>query len=163
MFELDAQQCQATTPQAIEQAVIERALRILRTRMRQNCNLESLSGTEAVKRFMLLTFGGIQNEQFGCLFLDSQHKMIEYKTMFFGTVGLCSVYPREIIKLALAHNATGLVVAHNHPAHSPRPSGDDMTITRVLRDALKFVDIVLQDHLILSGSSVYSMREHGDF
>ncbi|GHW03181.1 DNA repair protein RadC, putative [Vibrio cholerae] len=97
---------------------------------------------------------------FAVLFLDNQHRLIEFKELFRGTVDAASVYPREVLKEALNVNAAAVIFAHNHPSGDPEPSQTDRRITQRLKDALSLVDIRVLDHVVVGKSSV-SFAERG--
>jgi DNA repair protein RadC len=89
------------------------------------------------------------HEVFACLFLDSQQHLIYFEELFFGSIDQASVYPRQVIKRALFHNAANVICCHNHPSGDPSPSHDDQNITRLLQKALALVDIQLLDHIVV--------------
>ncbi|CAK2228479.1 DNA repair protein RadC [Vibrio crassostreae] len=98
---------------------------------------------------------------FGVIFLDNQHRVLRTKEMFYGTVNVASVYPREVVKASLATNAGAVIFYHNHPSGDATPSQADRRITRQLTDALALVDIRVLDHLVVSFESVVSLSERG--
>ena len=98
---------------------------------------------------------------FCCVFLDAQNRVIAVEELFRGTLTQTSVYPREIIKRALAHNAAALILAHNHPSGVAEPSQADRSLTRKLADALALVDVRVLDHFIVAGASSLSFMESG--
>jgi len=103
---------------------------------------------------------GHQYEIFACLFLDSQHRVLDFQEMFRGTVNSTTVHPREIIKEALRLNAAAVILAHNHPSGEIEPSPLDLELTRKLTEILKVVDVRVLDHLVI-GNSVLSMSDSG--
>lgn len=141
------------------QAVLELAKRAISEELQTQ---SSLSSPESVKQFLKLAIGSKQYESFNVLFLDVKNRLIKSEELFKGTLSHASVYPREIIKAALAHNAASVILAHNHPSGSPEPSQADLTLTQTLKTALDLVDIRLLDHFIVTNSQVYSMAEHGE-
>lgn len=100
-------------------------------------------------------------EVFGALFLDSQNRLIEARDLFRGTVSQTSVYPREVVRLALQLNAVSMIVFHNHPSGTPTPSRADENLTNTLKSALSLVDVRLLDHFIITTEQVASMAELG--
>ena len=100
-------------------------------------------------------------EVFGCLYLDTRHRLIGFERLFRGTIDGATVHPREVVKRALHHNAAALIIGHNHPSGVAEPSESDRGITRRLGDALELVDIRLLDHLIVSRASHVSLAERG--
>ncbi len=99
-------------------------------------------------------------EKMLCVYLDAQNKITGIK-VDTGTVNQCAVYPREVIRHALLSNAVAMILIHNHPSGCPRPSAEDMRITRIIRETAKNLDILVHDHLILCGEQFLSMREEG--
>ena len=140
------------------QAVIEMSRRALTEQMVAR---SALSSPRAVRDYLSLTLGANQHEAFVVLFLDAQHKLIAVEEMFRGTLTQTSVYPREIVKRALAHNAGAVVFAHNHPSGVAEPSQADRMLTESLKSALGLVDVAVLDHLIVAGRSTLSFAERG--
>lgn len=120
-----------------------------------------MGNPNALREWLRLYCGGLQREVFVGLFLDNQFRLIEAETLFLGTLTQTSVYPREVVKAALAHNAAALAVAHNHPSGDSSPSRADEYLTRVLKSTLGLVDVKLIDHFIVAGHQVVSMAERG--
>jgi DNA repair protein RadC len=98
---------------------------------------------------------------FVVLFLDSQHRLIAADELFRGTLAQTSVYPREVVKAALAHNAAAVILAHNHPSGVAEPSRADEYLTATLKSALALVDVRVLDHLIVGHGQVVSLAERG--
>ena len=107
----------------------------------------------AAKEAIGLKLTGLEHEVFGCLFLDSRHQVLAWREMFRGSINRNSVHPREVVKLALQHNAAGLIFAHNHPSGVTEPSQADEALTRTLKQALALVDVRVLDHFIVAGSA----------
>lgn len=97
---------------------------------------------------------------FSILLLDSQHRLIEYRELFFGTIDAAPIYPREVVKLVLEFNAAAVILAHNHPSGVAEPSQADRRITERLTEALKMIDVRVLDHIII-GESCVSFAERG--
>lgn len=140
------------------QAVMELARRTIGEDLRSGT---ALCSPNAVKQYLRATFSGQAREAFHVLFLDVKNRLIEAREMFHGTLTHTSVYPREVVKAALASNAASVMLAHNHPSGSPEPSESDLQLTRALVQALALVDIRILDHFIVAGQQVYSFAEHG--
>ncbi len=102
-----------------------------------------------------------EHEVFAVLFLDNQHRIMAYEELFRGTLSSASVYPREVVKRALALNAAALMLVHNHPSGHPEPSRADIEITHRLQSALELVDIRLLDHLVVATDGIVSLAERG--
>ncbi|HEX4919053.1 MAG TPA: DNA repair protein RadC [Limnobacter sp.] len=118
----------------------------------------NLNDPSALERFVRAHIGLSQVENFLAIALDSQLKVLAHKVLFQGTVNKTAVYPREILKFAIAHNAPRIMVAHNHPSDHCHPSAADDRLTRQLHEALALVDIELVDHLVIGPSGAYSYR-----
>jgi DNA repair protein RadC len=114
-----------------------------------------------VKDYLALQLGGHQHEVFAVLFLDSQHRLLRLDEMFHGTLAQTSVYPREVVRRALAHNAGAVVLAHNHPSGLAEPSRADEFLTQTLKSALQLVDVRVLDHVVVGRGQVVSMAERG--
>jgi len=132
--------------------------RTLREIMRQR---DVLSSPANVRDFLRLTLAGRDYEVFMVIFLDAQNRLIEAEEMFRGTLTQTSVYPREVVKASLAHNAGAVIFAHNHPSGVAEPSYADEALTRMLKQALALVDVRVLDHLVVAGSGVASFAERG--
>ncbi len=120
-----------------------------------------LSSPQAVSDYLRLTFSGESSEVFLALFLDVQNRLIATVPLFRGTLSQTSVYPREVVKAALAHNAAAVLLAHNHPSGSAEPSEADVALTRVLKQALALVDVRVLDHFIVTSDAALSMAARG--
>ena len=103
----------------------------------------------------------LDHELFCCLFLDNRHRVLSFNELFRGTIDGTSVYPREVVKEALAVNAAAVILAHNHPSGVAEPSQADERITRRLKSALELVDIRLLDHLIIGDGRTTSLASRG--
>jgi DNA repair protein RadC len=121
----------------------------------------SFTSPAAVKEYLRAKLAGYEHEVFAVLFLDSQHRLIEYAEMFRGTIDSASVHPREVVKEALRHNAAAVIVSHNHPSGNPAPSAGDRALTQQLKAALALVDVRVLDHVIVGGSRSASFAEDG--
>nr|WP_315253912.1 DNA repair protein RadC [uncultured Duganella sp.] len=140
------------------QAVMELARRAILEEVTAG---DMLSSPRAVKQYLRVTFAGKPFESFHVLFLDVKNRLIDAKEMFRGTLTHTAVYPREVVKEALARNAASVMLAHNHPSGTPDPSESDLLLTRALMQALALVDIRILDHFVVAGHQVHSFAEHG--
>jgi DNA repair protein RadC len=140
------------------QAVLELARRALGEELKAGV---TLSSPVAVKQYLQLLLGGKAYESFAVLFLDVKNRLIASDELFRGTLTHTSVYPREVVKAALGHNAAGVLLAHNHPSGTSEPSAADRTLTQTLKDALALIDVRVLDHFVVAGPHVYSFAEHG--
>lgn len=138
--------------------VLQAALRMLAGQLRDT---DMLSSPQAVRDFLRIKLGALEHEVFAVIHLDAQHRVIEYVEMFRGTVSQTSVYPREIVKEALARNSAALVMVHNHPSGVAEPSRADEMLTQTLKSALALVDVRVIDHLIVAGPAILSFAERG--
>lgn len=122
---------------------------------------ELLACPENAERFLKVKLAGLQHEVFGCIFLDAAHQVLCYEELFRGTVNQTAVYPREVVKTALAVNASAVILVHNHPSGAAEPSRADELLTQNLRKALQMISVDTLDHLIVAGNSVISMARRG--
>ena len=116
---------------------------------------------ERVSMFLRHRFNGLLNETFIGLFTDIQHRLIAVEDFGSGALQRVAVYPREIVRTALGHNAAGVVFAHNHPSGRAEPSELDKALTRKLQDAMRCIEVSLLDHLIVTPQQIWSFRAHG--
>jgi DNA repair protein RadC len=140
------------------QAVMEMARRALKEKITSGSALNSPS---AVREYLRLKLQALPHEVFVALFLDAQNRVIEVEELFRGTLTQTSVYPREVVKRALHHNAGAVIFAHNHPSGIAEPSHADETLTQALKQALALVDVRVLDHFIVAGSAVVAFAERG--
>ena len=139
-------------------AVAEMARRALAQQMQDGPIFESPG---RVKDYLSLQLGGRLQEVFAVLFLDSQHRLLRFEEMFHGTLTQTSVYPREVVRRALALNAGAVVLAHNHPSGEAEPSRADEHLTQSLKSALLLIDVRVLDHIVIGQGHVVSMAERG--
>lgn len=116
---------------------------------------------DKIRALLALHLANYEHEVFICIFLDNQNQVISMEEMFTGTIDSASIYPREVVKRALALNAAAVVFAHNHPSGITQPSQTDKRITIKLIDSLSLVDIRVLDHFIIGGAESFSFAEHG--
>jgi len=139
-------------------AVLELARRALGEKLRAGA---ALTAPGTVRDYLRLLLGTRPHEAFVCLFLDAQHRVIRAEELFRGTLTQTSVYPREVVKAALAANAAAVIFAHNHPSGVAQPSQADELLTRQLTEALSLVDVRVLDHFIVAGTQALSFAERG--
>lgn len=139
-------------------AVLELARRALAEKLREKTLFDT---PQAVRDYLQLQLGSRPHEIFAVLFLDSQHRLIVLEELFRGTLTQTSVYPREVVVRALALNAASVVLAHNHPSGTARPSRADEALTQTLKSALALVDVRVLDHFVVTSSQAVSMAELG--
>lgn len=140
------------------QAVLEMSRRALNEEMQRG---DALNSPRAVRDYLQLLLGSRPQEVFVVLFLDTQHRVITTEELFHGTLSQTSVYPREVVKRALAHNAAAVILAHNHPSGVAEPSQADQHLTQALKQALALVDVRVLDHFIVAGGRMHSFAETG--
>lgn len=122
---------------------------------------DPITDTTASKEYIQLRIGHLDHEIFMVIYLDNRHNIIEIEEMFRGTVDKATVHPREVLKNALQHNASAIIIAHNHPSGDTEPSRADIEITKRLKEGLNFVEIRLLDHIIVGSGEGYSFAERG--
>jgi len=140
------------------QAVLEMARRHLAERLKRDSALES---PQAVRDYLKARLRHEPHEVFGCLFLDARHRVLAFEVLFHGSIDGASVYPRQVVKRALAHNAAALILTHNHPSGVAEPSEADRQLTRRLKEALALVEVRVLDHFIVGDGEPLSMAELG--
>ena len=140
------------------QAVVEMAKRALAEQMK---TADALSSPQAVRDYLKLTLARLPHEVFVAVFLTAQNRVIAVEELFRGTLTQTSVYPREVVKRSLAHNAASVIFAHNHPSGEAAPSQADRALTSALADALALVDIRVLDHFIIAPGASLSFAEQG--
>ena len=140
------------------QAVLEMSRRHLAERLRRESALES---PQAVRDYFKALLRHEPHEVFGCLFLDTRHRMLAFEVLFRGSIDSASVYPRQVVKRALAHNAAAVIFCHNHPSGISEPSQADRTLTRRLIQALDLIEVRVLDHFIVGDGQPLSMVERG--
>jgi len=143
-------------------AQLKAALELARRALREElASRDALSSPRAVRDYLRLQLGGREQEVFVVLLLDAQHRVIACEELFQGTLTQTSVYPREVVRCALKHNAAAVIFAHNHPSGVAEPSHADEILTRSLKSALSLVDIQVLDHFIVAGTRTMSFAERG--
>lgn len=140
------------------QAVMEMGRRHLFEDLKRG---NALTSPGAVRNYLRSRMAHLPHEVFACLFLDNQHRVITFEELFRGTLDSASVYPREVVKRALACNAAALILTHNHPSGVAEPSQADQMLTRRLKEALALVDIRVLDHLVIGDGEPVSFAERG--
>jgi DNA repair protein RadC len=139
-------------------AVMEMARRGLRGELRTQ---PVFSSPQLVKDYVQMRLGALPHEVFAVLFLDAQHRLIVCEELFRGTLTQTSVYPREVVKRSLEHNAASVILAHNHPSGTLEPSRADELLTQTLRSSLQLIDVRVLDHLVVGHTGAMSFAERG--
>ena len=140
------------------QAVLEMGRRALGETMKLT---DALNSPQAVRDYLRLTLANLPHEVFVAVFLTAQNRVITVEELFRGTLTQTSVYPREIVKRALAHNAASVILAHNHPSGEASPSAADRALTKALAEALALIDVRVLDHFIVAPGASMSFAEQG--
>ncbi|MCX2890524.1 MULTISPECIES: DNA repair protein RadC [Pseudomonas] len=146
----------------VKYAQLQALLEIGRRYLDENLERASaLEGPAAVRRYLKAMLRHEISEVFGCLFLDTKHRPLAFEILFRGTIDRASVYPREVVRRALLHNAAALILCHNHPSGNNEPSQDDVHLTLSLKRGLALIDVRVLDHIIIGDGEPLSMVEHG--
>ena len=154
--------CQAHGLGKAKYAQLQAVLEISRRHLEEQLpNIPTLSSSRAVKDFLRSKLRHKHSEVFAALFLNNRHKLITYEELFYGTIDSAAVYPREVVKAALKHNAAAIILAHNHPSGIAEPSQQDIEITSLLKKALELMDIRTLDHIIIGSGEPISLAERG--
>lgn len=144
---------------ASDDAIIAEALEILHDRVRRMSDV--LSDPDTVKQYLCLHMGHLEHEEFGVVYLDTRHRVIDMGSLFRGTINSTTVHPREVVKEALLHSAAAVILYHNHPSGVPEPSYADRNITTRLTDALSTVEVRVLDHIVVAGDEAVAFSERG--
>lgn len=140
------------------QALLEIGRRHLATSIERESAMDSPA---TVRRYLKAMLRHEVSEVFGCLFLDTKHRPLAFEILFRGTIDRASVYPREVVRRALLHNAAALILCRNHPSGNSEPSQDDVHLTLSLKRGLALIDVRVLDHIIIGDGEPLSMVEHG--
>ena len=142
---------------AVESEILKSAADLLAPRVIG----QILTSPEATRDFLRTKLAGLEHEVFCCLFLDQRHRVLVFEELFRGTIAGTAVYPREIVKRSLEHNAAAVILVHNHPSGVPDPSRADEVLTARLKDALSLVEVRVLDHLVVGREGIVSFSERG--
>lgn len=144
-----------------ELRIIKQANTIMERKMRQYDI--AFRSPENTRLYLRGKIGDLPHEVFCAVWLDNRHKLIEFEELFRGTIDGAAVYPREVVKAALNHNAASVIFCHNHPSGNPEPSQADIALTRRLKEALQLVDIRVLDHVVVGSfeTESVSLAERG--
>ena len=137
--------------------ILEKASEIVAT---QFVSSDAFTDAKASKDYLTFKLAKYEKEVFAVMLLNTQHQLIEYRELFFGTIDSASIYPREVVKAVLEVNASAVIFAHNHPSGIAEPSESDKRITKRLVDALGLIDVRVLDHVVVGKESV-SFAERG--
>ncbi len=140
------------------QAMLELSRRYMREGLEER---DVMSSSELTREYLRARMRHYPHEVFACLYLDNQHRVVRFEELFFGTIDGAAVYPREVVKRCLHHNAAAVIFAHNHPSGVAEPSHADVAITLRLKSALSTIDVRVLDHIIIGSKDVVSLAERG--
>lgn len=141
-----------------DEGILQAAERILLARLVRQGQIADPSDCT---RFLQAHCAHLEHEVFGCIFLDTRHRIIQVEQLFRGTVDGAEIHPREVAKAALAHNAAAVVLYHNHPSGDSEPSAADRAVTARLKQALALIEVRLLDHFVVAAGSCTSMAARG--
>lgn len=140
-----------------EDQVLEEAADIIATRFVRG---DAFCNPDHTMQFLSCKLGGFEREVFAVILLDSQHRLIKFDSLFFGTIDSATVNAREVVKSALNSNAAAVILAHNHPSGNAEPSNADIRLTRTICDALALIEVRVLDHIVV-GKSCVSFAQRG--
>jgi DNA repair protein RadC len=140
------------------QATLEMSRRYLSENMLRE---DTLSSPDHTRRYLMARMRDYRREVFACVFLDNRHRVICYEELFFGTIDCASVHSRELVQQALIHNASAVILAHNHPSGIAEPSHADRELTKQLQKALSLIDVRVLDHIVVGDGTTVSFAERG--
>ncbi len=141
-------------------ALLQASLEIARRHLEEQLiNTNIISNADTAHTYLAAKLRSHKREVFACLFLNSRNQVIHYEELFYGTINNIIIHPREIAKIALQHNAAGVIFAHNHPAGMPTPSPQDKHLTTTLTKILRPLDIKVLDHIIIGNNNYASLSD----
>ncbi|ABR91551.1 DNA repair protein RadC [Janthinobacterium sp. Marseille] len=144
---------------AVDTWIVHRAIEILDEHVIKHG--PKLTSPKDVKDYLRLQLLNEKREVFAVVFMDTQHRVLAYEPLFFGTIHQTSVYPRAIVQRAMSLNAASMILAHNHPSGSTHPSEADKQLTNRLKSLLESIDVRVLDHFIIGEEGTFSFAEHG--
>ncbi len=158
----EAALCQQPGVGSVTWALLQACAEISRRSLLQGLEAGgALDNPRVAERYLQSQLAHLPHESFGCLWLDNRHRVLAFEPLFRGTLDCASVYPREVVKRALAANAAAVILAHNHPSGCAEPSQADRQITGTLREALALVGVRVLDHLVVGRGESASLAERG--
>ena len=138
--------------------ILMMARQLAQNKLARGCIIERPS---SVFLYLQTIMGCYENEVFGSVFLDNQHRIICFEELFHGSINAANIYPREVVKKALSVNAAAVIFVHNHPSGEPEPSHADKHITVQLREVLNLIEVRVLDHVVVGVKECISMAERG--
>ncbi|MBL4820796.1 MAG: DNA repair protein RadC [Gammaproteobacteria bacterium] len=163
LFESDLNElCQHEGIGPEKYALLQAAAELSRRQMFEKLQTtDILSSSDSTRAYLRARFRSFKHEVFSCIFLNNQHHIVKLEELFTGTIDGAAVYPREVVKRCLYHNAAAVIFAHNHPSGVAEPSQADISITRKLKSALETIDVRVLDHFVVGDPDVVSFAERG--
>ena len=163
LFESDlGELCSHTGLGPEKYALLQAAIELSRRRMLEQLQASDiLSSSSSTRSYLKAKFRSYKYEVFSCIFLNNQHHVVKLEELFTGTIDGAAVYPREVVKRCLYHNAAAVIFAHNHPSGVAEPSQADISITHKLKSALSTIDVRVLDHFVIGYPDVVSFAERG--
>lgn len=146
------------SPEVTEEDIMTMAKQLSRKRLSRG---RTISSAIEVKDHLRNLMHEYESEVFGLLLLDTKHRILAFRELFYGTIDAASVYPREVVKEALKHNAAAVILVHNHPSGDSTPSQADKLLTERLKNALALIDVRVLDHIVVGTDSCTSLTECG--
>ena len=146
------------SPEVTEEDIMTMAKQLSRKRLSRG---RTISSAIEVKDHLRNLMHEYESEVFGLLLLDTKHRILAFRELFYGTIDSASVYPREVVKEALKHNAAAAILVHNHPSGDPKPSEADRLLTERIRETLGLIDVRVLDHIIVGTEGCISLVEYG--
>lgn len=143
-------------------AILQASLEMSRRQLQETLKAKHVfSCSEQTKAYVINQLFHLEQEAFGCMFLDIQYRLLGFEILFYGTINCTAVYPREVAKRALYHNASAVILAHNHPQGTSKPSTADITLTHRLQQGIALFDVKIADHIIVANNQSFSFAENG--
>ena len=161
IFDADEKQiCNSPGIGKAKYALLQASLEISRRYLEEQLvNKNIIDNPELAYLYLTSKLRGSEREIFACLFLNNQNRVIHYEELFYGTINNTTIYPREIVKVALQYNASSVIFAHNHPSGTSTPSPQDKHLTNALTKILHQLDIKVLDHIIIGNNSCVSLTK----
>ena len=161
IFDADEKQiCNSPGIGKAKYALLQASLEISRRYLEEQLiNTNIIDNAQLASLYLTSKLRGYKREIFACLFLNNQNRVIHYEELFYGTINNTTVYPREIVKIALQYNASSVIFAHNHPSGTSAPSPQDKHLTNALTKILHQLDIKVLDHIIIGNNSCVSLTK----
>lgn len=141
-----------------EDDILTMAKQLSRKRLSRGRTIENAVDVKEHLRNLLHDY---ESEVFAVLLLDTKHRILAFRELFYGTIDSASVYPREVVKEALKHNAAAAILVHNHPSGDPKPSEADRLLTERIRETLGLIDVRVLDHIVVGTEGCTSLVEYG--